>query len=144
MDKDGAVGSSRRLIVFLLMEIDTSTRSKKRRRPKSGILFCQVLCLARVIVSPFDKKKKNRKELSHTILLPLINTTGFNAELQVTAQDLDFNDQDAYLQHRTPLEIYGFLIYWIISITEQKATSKAATMDKSGKATVLFSSIFTR
>ncbi|KAI9242455.1 MAG: armadillo-type protein [Podila humilis] len=61
--------------------------------------------------------------------------SGFNAELQVTAQDLDFNDQDAYLQHRTPLEIYGFLIYWIISITEQKATSKAATMDKSGKAT---------
>jgi len=54
----------------------------------------------------------------------------------VTAQDLDFNDQDAYLQHRTPLEVYGFLIYWIISITEQKATSKAATMDKSGKATV--------
>ncbi|KAG0342692.1 Condensin complex subunit [Podila horticola] len=60
--------------------------------------------------------------------------SGFNAELQVTAQDLDFNDQDAYLQHRTPLEMYGFLIYWIISITEQKATSRAATMDKSGKA----------
>lgn len=64
------------------------------------------------------------------------DTLGFNAELQVTAQDLDFNDQDAYLQHRTPLEMYGFLIYWIISITEQKATSRAATMDKSGKAVV--------
>ncbi|KAG0336529.1 Condensin complex subunit [Podila humilis] len=59
--------------------------------------------------------------------------SGFNAELTTTAQDLDFNDQDAYLQHRTPLEVYGYLIYWIISVTEQKATSKATTMDKSGK-----------
>ncbi|GJJ71787.1 condensin complex subunit 1 [Entomortierella parvispora] len=60
--------------------------------------------------------------------------SGFNSEISSTSQDLDINDQDVYMQHREPLEMYGFLIFWLISVTEQKATSRAATIDKAGKA----------
>ncbi|KAF9959343.1 Condensin complex subunit [Modicella reniformis] len=58
---------------------------------------------------------------------------GFNSEIASTAQDLDINDQDIYMQHREPLEMYGFLIFWVIGITEQKATSRAAAAEKAGK-----------
>ncbi|KAG0278180.1 Condensin complex subunit [Linnemannia exigua] len=62
--------------------------------------------------------------------------SGFNSEIVLTAQDLDLNDQDEYLEHRQPLETYGFLILWIISLTEQKATSRAVQQEKAaGKAT---------
>ncbi|KAK3842793.1 MAG: armadillo-type protein [Linnemannia gamsii] len=62
--------------------------------------------------------------------------SGFNSEIVLTAQDLDSNDQDEYLEHRQPLETYGFLILWIISLTEQKATSRAVQQEKAaGKAT---------
>ncbi|KAF9584658.1 Condensin complex subunit, partial [Lunasporangiospora selenospora] len=61
--------------------------------------------------------------------------SGFNTEIVSTAQDLDANDQEAYLHHRDPLEMYGFLVFWIISVTEQKATSRATVAEKAGKAT---------
>ncbi|KAF9092669.1 Condensin complex subunit [Mortierella sp. AD031] len=56
-------------------------------------------------------------------------------DIVLSAQDLDANDQDDYMEHRLPLESYGFLILWIISLTEQKATSRAVTSEKAGKAT---------
>jgi len=37
------------------------------------------------------------------------------------------------MQHRESLEMYGFLIFWVIGITEQKATSRAAAAEKTGK-----------
>ncbi|KAF9428681.1 Condensin complex subunit [Podila epigama] len=74
-------------------------------------------------------KKSTGTKVWDTIL------SGFNTEILATAQDLDANEQDVYMLHRVPLEMYGYLICWLISVTEQKATSRATTMDKSGKAT---------
>jgi condensin complex subunit 1 len=69
----------------------------------------------------------------------IFNRTGFHSEISSTAQDLEGNDQDEYLEHKQPLETYGFLILWIISLTEQKATSRAVQQEKAaGKATVSF------
>lgn len=74
--------------------------------------------------------------IHHGIDTNTLPAVGFNSEILSTSQDLDINDQDVYMQHREPLEMYGFLVFWLISVTEQKATSRAATMDKAGKAVV--------
>ncbi|KAG0366325.1 Condensin complex subunit [Gamsiella multidivaricata] len=84
----------------------------------------------RSFIKHFNTLKKTTATKVWDIIL-----SGFNSEIVSTAQDLDINDQDMYMQHREPLEMYGFLMFWVIGITEQKATSRAAAAEKSGKAT---------
>ncbi|KAI1319898.1 Condensin complex subunit [Mortierella claussenii] len=84
----------------------------------------------RSFIKHFNTLKKSTATKVWDIVL-----SGFNSEISSTAQDLDINDQDVYMQHREPLEMYGFLIFWIIGITEQKATSRAAASEKVGKST---------
>ncbi|KAG0208089.1 Condensin complex subunit [Mortierella sp. GBA30] len=90
-------------------------------------LFDQI----RSFIKHFNILKKTTATKVWDIIL-----SGFNAEISATAQDLDINDQDVYMHHREPLEMYGFLIFWVIGITEQRATSRAAAVDKAGKTTV--------
>ncbi|KAF9352012.1 Condensin complex subunit [Mortierella sp. NVP85] len=82
----------------------------------------------RSFIKHFNILKKTTASKVWDILL-----SGFNSEITSAAQDLDINDQDVYMQHREPLEMYGFLIFWVIGITEQKATSRAAAAEKTGK-----------
>ncbi|KAF9920846.1 Condensin complex subunit [Linnemannia zychae] len=85
----------------------------------------------RSFIKHFNTLKKSTATKVWDIVL-----SGFNSEIISTAQDLENNDQDEYLEHRLPLETYGFLIFWIISLTEQKATSRAAQSEKAAvKAT---------
>ncbi|KAG0292153.1 Condensin complex subunit [Linnemannia gamsii] len=87
--------------------------------------------LIRSFIKHFNTLKKSTATKVWDIVL-----SGFNSEIVSTAQDLEGNDQDEYLEHRMPLETYGFLIMWIISLTEQKATSRAVQSEKAaGKAT---------
>ncbi|KAG0021464.1 Condensin complex subunit [Entomortierella chlamydospora] len=90
-----------------------------------NVIFDQI----RSFIKHFNTLKKTTATKVWDIVL-----SGFNSEIQSTAQDLDINDQDMYMQHRDPLEMYGFLIFWIIGITEQKATSRAAAAEKIGKS----------
>ncbi|KAG0282981.1 Condensin complex subunit, partial [Dissophora globulifera] len=83
----------------------------------------------RSFIKHFNTLKKSTATKVWDIVL-----SGFNAEIGSTAQDLEINDQDIYMHHREPLEMYGFLIFWIINITEQRATSRAANADKTGKS----------
>ncbi|KAF9276148.1 Condensin complex subunit [Mortierella alpina] len=91
-----------------------------------GTLFDQI----RSFVKHFIILKKTTATKVWDIIL-----SGFNAEILSTAQDLEINDQDVYMHHREPLEMYGFLIFWVIGIIEQRATSRAAAVDKTGKPT---------
>ncbi|KAF9438398.1 Condensin complex subunit [Entomortierella beljakovae] len=84
-------------------------------------------------IRSFIKHINTLKKATATKVWDII-LSGFNSEITSTAQDLEVNDQDMYMQHRNPLEMYGFLIFWIINITEQKATSRAAAAEKSGKS----------
>ncbi|KAK3804526.1 MAG: LOW QUALITY PROTEIN: non-SMC mitotic condensation complex subunit 1-domain-containing protein [Benniella sp.] len=79
----------------------------------------------RSFIKHFNILKKTTASKVWDILL-----SGFNSEITSTAQDLDINDQDVYMHHREPLEMYGFLIFWVIGITEQKATSRATAAEK--------------
>ncbi|KAF9919096.1 Condensin complex subunit [Lobosporangium transversale] len=84
----------------------------------------------RSFIKHFNTLKKSTATKVWDIVL-----SGFASEIASTAQDLEINDQDVYMQHREALEMYGFLIFWTIGITEQKATSRAAVSEKAGKAT---------
>ncbi|KAG0240937.1 Condensin complex subunit [Actinomortierella wolfii] len=76
----------------------------------------------RSFIKHFNILKKTTASKAWDIIL-----SGFAAEIAATGADLDLGDPDMYMHHRKPLEMYGFLICWVISVTEQKATSKAAT-----------------
>ncbi|CAG8538023.1 18250_t:CDS:10, partial [Racocetra fulgida] len=49
---------------------------------------------------------------------------GFQAEYDTTSNDLDADDEETYSEHRMALEMYGFLLAWLISNAENKADSK--------------------
>ncbi|KAF9174343.1 Condensin complex subunit [Mortierella sp. AD010] len=71
---------------------------------------------------------ENKNVLERILNVWDIILSGFGSEISSTAEYLNVNDQEIYMQHRDPLEIYGFLIFWIINITEQKATSRVANL----------------
>ncbi|KAG0259844.1 Condensin complex subunit [Actinomortierella ambigua] len=75
----------------------------------------------RSFIKHFNTLKKTTAIKAWDIIL-----SGFAAEIAATGADLDLNDPETYMLHRKPLEMYGFLIYWVISVTEQRATSKAS------------------
>ncbi|KAH8113838.1 non-SMC mitotic condensation complex subunit 1-domain-containing protein [Phellopilus nigrolimitatus] len=46
-------------------------------------------------------------------------TSGFLVELEATMRDLDNGDPELYGTHRTPLEMYAFLLQWFVSAAEK-------------------------
>ncbi|KAF9195978.1 Condensin complex subunit [Haplosporangium sp. Z 11] len=118
-------GENQRTLDNILNEIVDSVQEASGNIT-DNFLFDQI----RSFIKHFNTLKKATATKVWDIVL-----SGFNAEVISTAQDLDINDQDVYMHHREPLEMYGFLIFWIIGITEQRATSRAVAVDKTGKAT---------
>ncbi|KAG0193993.1 Condensin complex subunit [Apophysomyces sp. BC1034] len=54
-------------------------------------------------------------------------------EIKDTSDSLASNEKDAFMGHRINLELYGFLIHWLLLAVEQKASSQNAKTKK-GKA----------
>ncbi|KAF9345500.1 Condensin complex subunit [Mortierella sp. AD094] len=117
-------GENQKTLERILNEI-VDTLQEASGNITDSIVFDQI----RSFIKHFNTLKKTTATKVWDIVL-----SGFNSEILSTAQDLDINDQDMYMQHRDPLEMYGFLIFWIIGITEQKATSRAAAAEKTGKS----------
>ncbi|KAF8986383.1 non-SMC mitotic condensation complex subunit 1-domain-containing protein [Cyathus striatus] len=46
-------------------------------------------------------------------------TSGLLAELEATIRDIESGDQNAYMAHKTPLEMFAFLLYWFSSVAEK-------------------------
>lgn len=46
-------------------------------------------------------------------------TSGFLAEFEVTMRDLDEGDQQTFMTHRAPLEMYAFLLHWFVGAAEK-------------------------
>ncbi|CAG8435255.1 1824_t:CDS:10 [Scutellospora calospora] len=63
------------------------------------------------------------KELEALEIDRMLN--GFQAEYETTSNDLDVDDEESYSEHRIALEMYGFLLVWLISNAENKADSKS-------------------
>ena len=62
----------------------------------------------------------------------------FRAEIKATSDDLDNNEKDTFVGHRQSLEHYGFLVHWILIVSEQTSSSAIITTSMSTKPKVFF------
>ena len=46
-------------------------------------------------------------------------SSGLASELEVTMRDIDNGDQQSYMAHKLPLELYAFLLHWFVSSAEK-------------------------
>ncbi|PFH48881.1 hypothetical protein AMATHDRAFT_64397 [Amanita thiersii Skay4041] len=46
-------------------------------------------------------------------------SSGFLSELEATMRDIDSGDQQAYMSHKQPLELFAFLLHWFVSTVEK-------------------------
>src|ERR1700674_5034217 len=49
--------------------------------------------------------------------------SGLQSELDATLRDIDSGDQDLYLPHKSPLEMYAFLLHWFVTAAEKVKVS---------------------
>lgn len=50
---------------------------------------------------------------------------GFRNEYEATSGDLEVDNEDSFGDHKSAMEMYGFLLAWLISNAEDKAVSKS-------------------
>ena len=53
--------------------------------------------------------------------------SGLQAELDATLRDIDTGDQEVYTSHKTPLEMYSFLLHWFVTAAEKVKASEDNT-----------------
>lgn len=51
-------------------------------------------------------------------------SSGLQAELDATLRDIEQGDQQSYLSHKTPLEMYAFLLQWFVTAAEKVKASE--------------------
>lgn len=68
-----------------------------------------------------------RSVLKHSHMVPgqimtkLLDSlsSGLQSELEATLRDIDTGDQETYMVHKTPLEMYAFLMHWFVIAVEK-------------------------
>jgi condensin complex subunit 1 len=68
-----------------------------------------------------------RSVLKHSDMVPgqimtkLLDSlsSGLQSELEATLRDIDTGDQETYMAHKTPLEMYAFLMHWFVIAVEK-------------------------
>ena len=46
-------------------------------------------------------------------------SSGLLTELEATIRDIETGDQKTYMTHKTPLEMYAFLLHWFVTAAEK-------------------------
>ncbi|KAF5379043.1 hypothetical protein D9615_006036 [Tricholomella constricta] len=64
---------------------------------------------------------KHSKAVPGPIMSKLLDSisSGLQAELEATMREIDQGDQQGYMLHKLPLELYGFLLHWFVSAVEK-------------------------
>ncbi|TFK21598.1 hypothetical protein FA15DRAFT_672413 [Coprinopsis marcescibilis] len=57
-------------------------------------------------------------------------TSGFKTEMEALIRDVETGDQDLYMSHKVPLEIFGFLMAWFTNVADKVKVSD----DEGGQA----------
>ena len=52
--------------------------------------------------------------------------SAFKSEIRATEDDLKANDKETFASHRQYLELYGFLIHWLLIQIEEASSSMTA------------------
>ena len=50
-------------------------------------------------------------------------SSGLLAELEATIRDIETGDQRTFMAHKTPLEMYAFLLHWFVTAAERVKAS---------------------
>ncbi|KAI8974763.1 non-SMC mitotic condensation complex subunit 1-domain-containing protein [Trametes punicea] len=50
-------------------------------------------------------------------------SSAYHAQLEATVRDIDEEDQQTFMAHKMPLEMYAFLLHWFVSAAEKVKTS---------------------
>lgn len=50
--------------------------------------------------------------------------SGLQSELDATLRDIETGDKETYTEHKTPLEMYGFLLHWFVTAVEKVKVSE--------------------
>ncbi|KAF8069057.1 non-SMC mitotic condensation complex subunit 1-domain-containing protein [Lyophyllum atratum] len=51
-------------------------------------------------------------------------SSGLQSELEATTRDVEQGDQQGYMSHKLPLELYGFLLQWFVTAAEKVKQSE--------------------
>lgn len=62
--------------------------------------------------------------------------SSLQAEIDSSTRSLDSGDPSAHLEHKTPLEMYAFLLQWFISGAEKAAAASAGAGEEGGSKKV--------
>jgi condensin complex subunit 1 len=73
-----------------------------------------------------------RSVLKHSDMVPgqtmtkLLDSllSGLQSELDATLRDIDTGDQETYAAHKTPLEMFAFLLHWFVTAAEKVKVSQ--------------------
>lgn len=68
---------------------------------------------------------KHSATLPGSIMSKLLDSmsSGLQAELDATMRDVEQGDQQGYMSHKTPLEMYVFLLQWFVTAAEKVKAS---------------------
>jgi condensin complex subunit 1 len=68
---------------------------------------------------------KHSARVQGTIMSKLLDSisSGLQAELDATMRDVEQGDQQGYMSHKTPLEMYAFLLQWFVTAAEKVKAS---------------------
>lgn len=78
---------------------------------------------------------KNAEDVSGLVMKQLLDSilSGLQAEVEATNRDLNDADEHTYMGHKTPLEIYAFLLFWFLTAAEKVKVSDKDTEPAKGK-----------
>ncbi|CAG8579451.1 5283_t:CDS:10 [Ambispora gerdemannii] len=81
-----------------------------------------------VVTEPeiFDVLRSNFNRLKPSVMSRILDTiiSGLQSEIENTSRDIDANDEETFPSRRESLEMYAFLLGWIINLAETKTASK--------------------
>ncbi|KAI0354000.1 hypothetical protein OH77DRAFT_570986 [Trametes cingulata] len=60
---------------------------------------------------------------SHMIKILDSISSAYHAQIEATVRDIDEEDQQTFMAHKMPLEMYAFLLHWFVSAAEKVKTS---------------------
>lgn len=59
--------------------------------------------------------------------------SGLQAEVEATHRDVNDSDEHTFMTHKTPLEIYAFLLFWFLTAAEKVKVSDKDAEPAKGK-----------
>ena len=79
----------------------------------------------REVFDAYQSLLKHSDMVPGSIMTKLLDSisSGLLAELEATIRDIETGDPKTYIAHKTPLEMYAFLLHWFVTAAEKVKAS---------------------